>query len=101
MCILTLHDMFFLLAQEPAVRREQGPGPPAVPARDVARPAREPRHRGRPQVGPRPGRGAALVGLRLFRGTGRIFSVARDVQGGPSASGKIDVDIKFKVPSLA
>ena len=23
------------------------------------------------------------------------------IQGGPSASGKIDVDIKFKVPSLA
>ena len=69
--------MFLLPAQEPAVRREQGPGPTVVPARDVARPAREPRHRRRPQVRPRPRRGAPLVGLRLIRGTGRIFSVAR------------------------
>ena len=37
----------------------------------------------------------------LYLGTFSLTSSSGVVQGGPSASGKIYVDIKFKVPSLA
>ena len=64
--------------QESPVWREQGPRQAALPQRHVAGPAREPRHRGRPQVGPRSRRGAIVVRLSLLRGPGTIFcSVVR------------------------